>query len=433
MKLIRPLSLALLIFICTQTNAQVGIGTNNPLASAQLDITSTTKGFLPPRMTRAERDAIASPANGLIIYNTSTKSLDLWSGSVWITFGIGLGNATNNLSLGYKSLYSNTTGNANVSIGYEALSSNTSGHNNIAAGYQTLASNTSGWGNIASGSLSLQSNTTGYGNVSLGYNTLMYNTTGNNNFAAGQQTMVYNSSGTNNVALGYQSMLYNSTGGANVAVGYQSMTSNSTGTNNTAIGATADVASSALTNATAIGYGAVAASSNSIRLGNTNVTNVATSGTITAGSVTYPNTAGTSGYYLTTNGTNTASWASLPINAISAFVGRGTDVTLGNLKVRLSASGNASLQLSTVSGTYSVFGSSTKVSTGVIGASRIDGATPFNVTTTPDYLSASDNFMASGDTSTWIIIDPTASISWRITLVIGAAYNNSLISIEKLH
>lgn len=50
----------------------VGIGTNTtPDASALLDINSTTKGFLPPRMTKTQRDAIASPASGLLIYCTN--------------------------------------------------------------------------------------------------------------------------------------------------------------------------------------------------------------------------------------------------------------------------------------------------------------------------------------------------------------------------
>jgi uncharacterized protein (TIGR02145 family) len=53
------------------TFAQVGIGTTTPNASAALDITSTTSGLLPPRMTQAQRNAIASPAAGLIVYCTN--------------------------------------------------------------------------------------------------------------------------------------------------------------------------------------------------------------------------------------------------------------------------------------------------------------------------------------------------------------------------
>ncbi len=48
-----------------------GIGTITPNASSLLEIKSTTKGLLIPRMTQAQRNAIASPAAGLIIYQTN--------------------------------------------------------------------------------------------------------------------------------------------------------------------------------------------------------------------------------------------------------------------------------------------------------------------------------------------------------------------------
>lgn len=52
----------------------VGVGTTTPDASAALDVNSTTKGFLMPRMTTVQRMAIATPANGLQVYDTDTKS-----------------------------------------------------------------------------------------------------------------------------------------------------------------------------------------------------------------------------------------------------------------------------------------------------------------------------------------------------------------------
>jgi hypothetical protein len=61
----------------------VGIGTTSPSASALLDVTSTTAGFLPPRMTTAQRDAISSPAAGLMVYNTSTNKLNFYNGTAW--------------------------------------------------------------------------------------------------------------------------------------------------------------------------------------------------------------------------------------------------------------------------------------------------------------------------------------------------------------
>jgi hypothetical protein len=55
-------------------------------ASAQLDVVSTTKGFLPPRMTTTQRDAISSPATGLEIFNTTLGKHQGWDGSAWQSF-----------------------------------------------------------------------------------------------------------------------------------------------------------------------------------------------------------------------------------------------------------------------------------------------------------------------------------------------------------
>ncbi|MEY4521437.1 MAG: hypothetical protein RIT10_622 [Bacteroidota bacterium] len=68
--------------------AQVGIGTNTPAPSAQLDVTSTEKGFLPPRMTSAQRDLIATPATGLLIFQTdNTVGFYYYDGAAWVAFG----------------------------------------------------------------------------------------------------------------------------------------------------------------------------------------------------------------------------------------------------------------------------------------------------------------------------------------------------------
>ena len=67
-------------------NAQVGINTDSsdPDNSAVLDIKSSTKGLLPPRMSTSQRDAISNPAEGLVIYNTDSKILELFNGTAWV-------------------------------------------------------------------------------------------------------------------------------------------------------------------------------------------------------------------------------------------------------------------------------------------------------------------------------------------------------------
>jgi hypothetical protein len=61
----------------------IGIGVTSPDAAAALQINSTTQGFLPPRMTTAQRDAITTPPAGLMIYNTSTNKLNVRTASSW--------------------------------------------------------------------------------------------------------------------------------------------------------------------------------------------------------------------------------------------------------------------------------------------------------------------------------------------------------------
>ena len=56
-------------------------------ASAILDLTSTTRGFLPPRMTSVEMNAISSPATGLMIYDTTTNQWMGYDGTSWVIIG----------------------------------------------------------------------------------------------------------------------------------------------------------------------------------------------------------------------------------------------------------------------------------------------------------------------------------------------------------
>lgn len=72
------------LFILLATHAQnVGIGTTTPHASAQVDITSTNKGFLLPRMTTTQRTGIINPVNGLLVYDSTAQRLYQYQNGIW--------------------------------------------------------------------------------------------------------------------------------------------------------------------------------------------------------------------------------------------------------------------------------------------------------------------------------------------------------------
>ncbi|MEY5049811.1 MAG: hypothetical protein RLZZ175_3170 [Bacteroidota bacterium] len=151
--------------------AQVGVGTTTPHASAVLDVTSTTQGFLPPRMTQAQRDAIASPASGLMVWCTNcgaSGEFQGYNGTTWVNLtggtatgatisSITCGSATNNGTLtsgtaasGVSSNVPYTGGNAGTHSGQTVTSTGVTG---LTA---TLSA-----GTFASGSGSLTYNITG--------------------------------------------------------------------------------------------------------------------------------------------------------------------------------------------------------------------------------------------------------------------------------
>lgn len=75
----------------TSITAQVSINEDgsDPDSSAILDLKSNNKGFLPPRLTNTERDAIESPATGLIVYNTSDSCVQMYNGTAWVKLNYG--------------------------------------------------------------------------------------------------------------------------------------------------------------------------------------------------------------------------------------------------------------------------------------------------------------------------------------------------------
>lgn len=66
--------------------------------SAALEIDSSTKGFLPPRLTTAQRNAVPNPALGLIVYNTTTKKLNFYDGTQWVDAPLDPGAAVDSIA-----------------------------------------------------------------------------------------------------------------------------------------------------------------------------------------------------------------------------------------------------------------------------------------------------------------------------------------------
>ena len=83
------LSTIILLSVLSMVQAQVGIGTTTPDSSAVLDVTSTSAGLLPPRMTAAQRNAISGPSAGLMIWCTdcgTNGEIQIYNGASWTNF-----------------------------------------------------------------------------------------------------------------------------------------------------------------------------------------------------------------------------------------------------------------------------------------------------------------------------------------------------------
>ena len=258
------------LFVSVTALAQkdnVGIGTTKPDQSAALEISSSSKGLLTPRMSLQQRNAIQNPAQGLMVYQTDMLSgFYFYDGKEWkpmtsetnansVTdaFNWGLtGNsgtnastnfigttdnqplifktngtfsgiispdlATGNFFLGFGSgdqVINNalpSKGSFNVGLGAYALRGSVGGSRSsgsVGIGYQALLNNgssanaTDGAENIAIGNFTMFQNTTGYQNVAVGAGALKTSTSGLRNMALGRGALEY-FTGSGTVAIGFQ-------------------------------------------------------------------------------------------------------------------------------------------------------------------------------------------------------------------------------------
>ena len=271
----------------------LAIGTDTPAATALLDLSSTTKGFLPPRMTAAQRTAITTPAAGLLVYQADgAAGLYQFNGSTWtgpfgtssttgtvtqVSAGTGLtgGDITHTGTLGLANtavtagtytratvtvdaqgrltaassgaavpvaevsgLGSAATLNAGTSAG-NLVQLDGSGKLPVLDGSQltgvlgSVASDANSSTAAGSGALAVS---TGHNNAAFGYQALQANTTAPNNTAVGSQALQANLTGSANTATGAQALGANTTGFANTATGAGALASSTGGIGNAAFG-----------------------------------------------------------------------------------------------------------------------------------------------------------------------------------------------------
>lgn len=303
----------------TSFGQNVGIGTNTPHPSAQLEISSPHQGFLLPRMTDGALFSISQPAHGLMVYDSTVNSLMVNFGTParpdwenialnngWnLTGNLGtdpfnqfIGTTTNtnfgllmngqrsglidsaksNTFLGYKAGFA-TTGTDNSAVGAYALLNNTTGSNNTALGAHSLQSNTTGSNNTAIGVAALFDNVAGVNNTAIGSDALGFNT-GDNNIAIGVEALLNNLgapgntvSGTQNVAVGSFALENTTNASFNTAVGYSAGANNALGFNNVLIGANNNIAKDDF-NDIAVGQGITINGVSTARFGNSATTSI---------------------------------------------------------------------------------------------------------------------------------------------------------------
>jgi hypothetical protein len=295
------------MFIPTLASAQgVAIGAGDPVphTSAILDLQSTSKGLLVPRMSTQQREEIVDPAAGLLVYDTDLGEFWYWADDDWFPLAIGgeagwstFGNdgtdpwynfigtrdsadlrfrvnnepageiaiSSRNTAMGHLALRNNVVtlpinGIHNTAIGSEALLSNVNGSSNTAVGYRAIGLTASGGRNTAVGG------------------SCMLNTTGNDNSAVGYNALSSNRLGSGNVAMGYEAMPDLGADllehGLCIGIGRRAARFVVAADFCTFLGASAGISNITMTNSTYVGYQAPNTASNQVRLGNTAVTSI---------------------------------------------------------------------------------------------------------------------------------------------------------------
>ena len=403
----------LIVWLCSfclqDSWAQIAVNNDGtaPNSTAALDVKFTNRGFLPPRLSTVQRNAIVSPATGLTLYNTDLKCLEFYTGSEngWYspckagwsisgnsgtTDGVNFIGTTDNVPFAIRvnnqqaGKIDHLTGN--TFYGYQAGKSNLSGQHNTALGSKALFSNINGGANTALGSKSLYSNTGGSENTAVGNESLYSNSIGSNNTACGYTALRNNLSGSHNTAVGSAAMRSNDTGNDNTAAGISAMSSNQDGSCNTAVGASALTSGIHSSFNTAVGSSALWAN-----LGSYN-TAVGQNALAHYGSGQYNTATGYSALYQNTGDYN-CGYGCYALNNNSSGTG---NAALGYEALMNNLSGN----YNTAVGGYSLFLNTTGYWNTAFGRSALQANSDGANNTSVGYYSMYKNTHGSGNTAT---------------------------------
>ena len=202
-----------------------------------------------------------------LVTPNATPIINLLDSTSTIVVPVRASAALFNLGIGNGALRYNTVGNYNTGFGPNALQSCTTGSSNSAQGANALYACTTGYYNSAQGANALQACTTGSLNSAQGTNALQACTTGSLNSAQGTYALQACTTGNYNSAQGYRAGMYIASNAVNTTSDYS-----------TYLGTDTKASVDNAQNETVIGYSAIGAGNNTVRLGNTSVTDVSTSG-----------------------------------------------------------------------------------------------------------------------------------------------------------
>jgi hypothetical protein len=406
-------------------------GTLSGTASTATNIAGGTVGAIPYQSAAGTTALLSGNNSSTVMYLTSSGNGTVSTAPSWVAPSfVPYTGATGAVNLGAYDLkvngmtvgLGNGNGISNTAIGKDALLANT-GSSNTAIGFSTLSA-TTGSSNTAIGEYALWSNTSGYNNTASGVDVLSSNTTGFRNTASGSSALSGNTIGT-----------------GNTASGVLALNANTSGSNNTAIGHQANVASGSLSNTTAIGANAIVSASNTIQLGNTAVTDVRTSGTLTAGAVTYPNTHGSANQLLISTGSGTLTWTTIDASTLSGTTLKSTITgsSLTSVGTITSGTWSGSVIGSSVGGAGTVSGLMKANGSGVVSAavagtdfqSPISAGTGVTISTNVVSIGQTVTTTATptfaGQTLTGTLTATTANFSGNITASSLSVTNNETV------